>query len=116
MSYLAVVSFDLTNAAREDYVSAYEALVGLGLCGTLRSDRGAEVDLPTTTCAGEFTGPSSSAVRDSLKNRIDTAFNRLGLRAKTFVTVGDGWAWVQSGTPNSVPPAAPPRSRSTHWR
>jgi len=116
MSYLAVVSFDLSNATREDYVSAYEALVDLGLRGTLRSDKGAEVDLPTTTCAGEFTGPSSAAVRDSLKIRIDTAFTKLGLRGKTFVTVGGDWAWVQSGTPNSRSQPTPARPRSTNWR
>lgn len=93
MSYLAMLSFDLANASRDDYAKAYEKAAQLGFHRTLRSNNGNLVHLPTTTCAGTFTGASAGVVAENLTLAVKRAFASVGLSAEIFVTVGGDWAW-----------------------
>jgi hypothetical protein len=93
MSYLAMLSFDLASATREDYAKAYERAAQLGFQRSLRSNTGNTVHLPTTTCAGVFTGTSAASVAESLTAQVKRAFTSAGLTAEIFVSVGGDWAW-----------------------
>lgn len=93
MSYFAVCSFDLKNASYDDYQNAYADLARLGLSKTLISGQGSKVLLPTTTCAGEFTGNSADEVRDRLSNGVQATFKSRGFTSEIFISVGDNWAW-----------------------
>ena len=96
MSYLAMLSFDLANATREDYAKAYERAAQLGFHRTIRSNNGNLVYLPTTTCAGTFTGSSAAALAEALATQVKSVFAAAGLSAEIFISVGGDWAWQLS--------------------
>lgn len=98
MSYFAVCSFDLKNATSEDYENAYADLARIGFSKTLISNQGNKITLPTTTCAGEFTGTSASAVRDDLRDKVKKAFAARGFTSEIFISVGGDWAWGYAST------------------
>lgn len=97
MSYLAVISFDLSNASSEDYRNAYAALATIGLKSQLAGTN-RPVDLPSTTCAGEFQGQSSGGVRDALTTKVESAFKSKRLKSTFFLSVGGDWTWGKRST------------------
>ncbi len=98
MSYLVFCTFDLKNASSKDYENAYSDLKSLGLYKVIKSDQGSDVVIPTTSVMGEFNGNSASSVRNDLRDKIQSAFQRRGLRSEIFVVVGDDWAWGAAST------------------
>lgn len=102
MSYFVTVSFDLKNAQWEDYERIYNAFAALGLKKQLNASNGNVVQLPTTTCAGEFNGASAGAVCDDLASRCKAAVEQLNLSGEVFVAVGGDWAWAHR-TPKANP-------------
>lgn len=94
MSYFVTVSFDLQNASREDYERVYRAFSVLGLQKEMTSSDGIKVQLPTTTCAGEFTDTAAASVRDYFAAKTKEAIEQNGLNGEVFVAVGGDWAWA----------------------
>ncbi|MFA6959224.1 MAG: hypothetical protein WC205_00555 [Opitutaceae bacterium] len=94
MSYLVTVTFDLKNAQSKDYDLVYKSFAALGLSKEAKGSDGKTYTLPNTTCLGEFTGASTSAVRDDLAKRTENAIAELGLTGEVFVVVGDDWRWA----------------------
>jgi hypothetical protein len=93
MSYLVVCSFDLKNASREDYLTAYAELEVLGLSTSLTWGENQKAKLPTTTAAGQFSGTSAQVVNDDLLSKIQAAFRKHGFTSEIFLSVGDNWYW-----------------------
>lgn len=93
MSYLAVLTFDLADATREDYDNAYSDVRDIGFSTTVRASSGKDIVLPTTTCVGEFNGADVGSVRDDLCTRVQRAFQTRGFKSEVFVAVGGDWAW-----------------------
>ena len=93
MPYFAVISFDITNGTYDDYKNAYAELGNLGFNKVLKSDDGSAVPLPSTTCAGEFSGRSARSLRDTLRDKVQAAFQSRSLKAEIFITVGADWAF-----------------------
>lgn len=93
MSYLVVVTFDIKNAASEDYSCMKERLESLGLHDYLIGDSGGKNDLPTTTFAREIEGSSAGAIRDDICNQVENAFGECRVKGEIFVSVGGDWAW-----------------------
>jgi len=98
MSYLVTVTFDLHLGTPQNYQDLAGSLGKIGLLNQITGDSGNVLDLPTTTFAGKFTGTSTAKVRDDLTESIRNAFVNLGLHAKFFLVVGDGWAWSMRKT------------------
>ena len=98
MSYLAVLSFDLANASREDYENAYADLARLGLHRHLPADIGGQVMLPTTTCAGTFDGSTARSVADDLMRKVKEAFTRRRFSSEIFLSAAGNWAWGKDVT------------------
>jgi hypothetical protein len=95
MSYFVTVSFDLKNASSDDYETAYSELAKIGVHKILVSDSAIKVSLPTTTCAGTFTGSTPVSVRGFVAEKIQQAFQSQCLQGEIFVAVGGDWAWVR---------------------
>lgn len=55
---------------------------------------GTKVQLPTTTCVGDFNGTSAASVRDYLATKTEEAIEQNGLNGEVFVAVGGDWAWA----------------------
>lgn len=96
MEYMAVLSFDVAGAPRSAYATIYEALAAVGLHHTIEGETGRTVLLPTTTCAGLFTGSSAVAVSEYVEAQARAVFDQLGHRATVFVTVGTDWGWIHT--------------------
>lgn len=93
MSYLCLVTFDLSNASAEEYQQAYADLAAIGFSTSVTGSSGKQITLPNTTCVGEFTGADAGSVRDALVTRVQSAFAARGLSSKIFVMVGGDWGW-----------------------
>lgn len=87
MSFQVLCTFDLKNASRADYVTAYSELAKLGFSHTVQGANRV-VTLPTTTVIGTFNGSSAGSVRDDLRTRIVQAFTSQGFKFEVFVSVG----------------------------
>lgn len=98
MSYFVLCTFDLKNASRQDYDSAYADLEKIGLKKVIVSDQGGKVVIPTTTVAGTFTGSSAGTVRDSVCEKTKKAFATRQLVSEIFILVGGNWAWSGATT------------------
>lgn len=99
MSYFVTVSFDIKNAASEDYDAIYSALRGMGLERSLTDDSGQPANLPSTTVAGTVQGYQAATVRDRISSEAKSAYRRHGLRGKIYVAVGGDWAWSCADAP-----------------
>ncbi len=86
-------TFDLSGASSQDYTNAYEALSHIGFKTTLLSDQGNEVKLPNTSVVGEFNGNSKEQVRNSVREKVCIAFERLGLKSHILVIVSTSYCW-----------------------
>jgi hypothetical protein len=95
MSYFVTLSFDLKHASSDDYETACSELAKIGVHKILVSDSAIQVSLPTTTCAGTFTGSTAISVRDFVVTKSQQAFQAQGLQGEIFVAVGGDWAWVR---------------------
>lgn len=93
MSYLCLVTFDLSNASAENYQEAYKDLAQIGFSTTVTGSSDKQISLPNTTCVGEFSGSDAASIRDSLVARVQSAFKARGFSSKIFVMVGGDWAW-----------------------
>lgn len=89
MNFQALCTFDLKNASRADYVTAYSELAKLGFGHTVQG-ASRVVSLPTTTVIGTFTGSSAATVRDNLRGRVVQAFSAQGFKFEIFIAVGGG--------------------------
>lgn len=98
MSYFVICTFDLKNAAYEDYQKAYSDLAKIGLSKTVISSQSKEITLPTTTTAGKFNGTNEMTVRDDLLARVREAFKTRGFTSEIFVSIGGDWAWGHNTT------------------
>jgi len=98
MSYLAMCTFDLKGADKQDYQKAYSELALIGLAGTLTSDGGRSVQLPTTMVAGKFDSPNVAQLRDYLTDKIKRAFTKHGLTSEILVLAGGDWGWGHGTT------------------
>lgn len=87
MSYQVLCTFDLKNASRADYVTAYAELAKLGFSHAVQGTNRV-VTLPTTTVIGTFDGANASSVRDELRGRIVQTFTAHGFKFEIFVSVG----------------------------
>lgn len=93
MSYFVICTFDLKNASRQDYQTAYGDLAGIGLNKVVVSDQGGKVVIPTTTTAGQFNGNSAGKVRDYVCEQVRSKLAARGFSSEIFVAVGGDWAW-----------------------
>lgn len=93
MSYLATLTFDLRDGTPQNYRDLADNLVKIGFSNQITGGSGKVLDLPATTFTGRFTGASTAKVRDDLTESVQNALVSLGLHAKFFLVVGDGWAW-----------------------
>lgn len=93
MSYLCLVTFDLSNASAENYQDAYRDLAAIGFSTTVTGSSNKQISLPNTTCVGEFSGSDAASIRDSLVARVQSAFKTRGFSSKIFVMAGGDWAW-----------------------
>ena len=93
MTYFASVTFDIKNGNSDDYQIVYAALAKIGFFTHITGGSGVPIQLPTTTCAGEFTAPSAVSARDDLTNRVEQIFLTNRLTGEVFVNVGGDWAW-----------------------
>jgi len=98
VSYLAICTFDLSNATHQDYQTAYSALEAIGLKKVILTSDGGQVVMPTTTTTGEFNGASAVAVRDYVREQVRQALASRRLSAEIFVAVGGDWAWGAART------------------
>ena len=87
MTYQVLCTFDLKNASRADYATAYSELSKLGFSHTVQGSSRV-VALPTTTVIGSFGGVNAAGVRDDLRARIVQAFAAQGFKFEVFVSVG----------------------------
>lgn len=92
MSYLVTATFDIVNAASEDYECIDKKFKLIGLSRTLQGTN-SKVELPYNTYAGEFNGASAGQVRDDVADKTQTAMKSCTVKGKLFVTVGGDWAW-----------------------
>lgn len=92
-SYLVTCTFDLKNATRSDYDSAYADLRTIGLKKVVVADQGQEVVAPTTMTIGKFTGHSAGAVADAVVNQVRTAFQKRRFSSEVFVVAAGDWGW-----------------------
>lgn len=93
MSYLVYCTFDLKNASSKDYENAYADLQQIGLAKVVKADEGQHVVIPTTSTMGFFNGTSAAAVRNDVRNSVQTAFRARLLKSEIFIVVGGDWAW-----------------------
>jgi hypothetical protein len=93
MSYLVFCTFDLKNASSQDYQNAYSDLDKIGLHKVVKGSGGSDVVIPTTSAMGNFTGSSSTSVRDDICNSIQAAFKARKFKSEIFLVVGGDWAW-----------------------
>jgi hypothetical protein len=93
VSYFVVVTFDITDGNSDDYNTVYGGFEELGLKGTIASNKGKSIALPTTTTTGTFNGQSAAVVRDDLCARTQTVFADNKLHGEIFVSAGGDWAW-----------------------
>lgn len=98
MTYLVFCTFDLKNASKQDYDTAYSDLAGLGLQKVRTADNGNTVVIPTTSVMGTFNGGTVASVRDEIKSRIVAALKARGFRSELFLVVGGDWAWGAATT------------------
>lgn len=98
MSYLAFCTFDLKNATSKDYNNAYADLEEIGLVKVQKCDKDKEVVIPTTSVMGEFNGENAAAVRDFVRTKIKSAFQKRKFKSEIFVIVGGNWAWGAATT------------------
>jgi hypothetical protein len=98
MGYFVLCTFDLKNAGRQDYDTAYADLERLGLKKVIVSDQGGKVVIPTTTVAGTLNGSSAATIRDSVSEQIKKAFAARRLASEIFILVGGNWAWSGATT------------------
>lgn len=73
-----ICTFDLANAQRQDYQTAYADLEVIGLFGVVVSDDQRKIVMPTTTTAGHFDGIDAAVVRDYVANAVQQAFRARG--------------------------------------
>jgi hypothetical protein len=93
MSYFVTCTFDLRNASRTDYETAYADLKGIGLKRTVVGSNGNNIVAPTTMTMGEFNGVSAPGVRDYVRDKVQAAFQARRFSSEIFVTVGGDWTW-----------------------
>lgn len=98
MSYLALCTFDLKSASRQDYETAYSDLEKLGLKKIIVANNGNNVVIPTTTVTGSFTGQSASSVCEYVRDKVKSAFSSRSFSSEIFVMVGGDWSWAGSTT------------------
>lgn len=98
MSYLVVVSFDLTDAPSDTYQAISQEMNDVGLRHWVVSKDNMHLDLPATTFSGEFNGESSTKIRDDISNQVRGIISRHGIRSKIFISVGSEWAWGTRST------------------
>jgi len=93
VSYLVFCTFDLKNATSQDYRDAYSDLEGLGLKKVVKSSNGNDVVIPTTAVMGTFNGKDSGSVRDDMRSRVKSAFQKRGFTSEIFLTASGNWSW-----------------------
>ena len=98
MSYFVICTFDLKNASRTDYQTAYADLADIGLHKTVVSGQGKTVVAPTTMTMGEFNGTDAASIRDYVRNQVQAAFAARRFSSEVFVVVAGKWAWGASTT------------------
>ena len=89
MAYFVACTFDLKNASYADYQNAYSDLAAIGLHKTVVSSQGGKIVAPTTMTMGEFTGQSTTAVRDYVRDAVRARFSSRGLSSEVFVVAAD---------------------------
>lgn len=94
MSYLVIVTFDITNGKSEDYECVYKGLEKIGLLHQINGDKGELHTLPSTTTAGKFNGQSTGSVRDDVTTKVEAVFKSCRVSGQVFVSVGDNWSWA----------------------
>jgi hypothetical protein len=99
MSYFVICTFDLKNASYQDYQTAYADLEKIGLKKVVTYGQDKKLVMPTTTTAGKFDGDSAAAVRDSVLERVKSAFSARGFTSEIFVVAAGDWAWGARTTP-----------------
>jgi len=98
MSHFVVCTFDLKNASRTDYQTAYADLANIGLHKTVVSGQGKNVVAPTTMTMGEFNGADAASIRDHVRNQVQAVFAARRFSSEIFVVVAGNWAWGASST------------------
>jgi hypothetical protein len=98
MPYLVTCTFDLKNGSFQDYENAYSDLSRMGLRKVVIPTQGGEIVAPTTMTVGQFSGQSSSTVRDDVRDAVKQAFVMRRLQSQIFVVVGENWAWGATST------------------
>lgn len=99
MSYLVTCTFDLKNASRQDYNSAYADLSKLGLQKVVISGQNRQVVIPTTTVMGIFNATASIPLRNSISYQVKNAFAARGHSSEIFITVGgNDHTWLGTNT------------------
>lgn len=95
MSILVHVTFDLDDAAPDDYKTVREHLAKIKLRGWAISSAGNLIELPSNTFLAEYEEPFTDAVRDQVADYVQAVFKACGVKGKIFITAGQGWAWKQ---------------------
>lgn len=98
MSYLVFCTFDLKNASRQDYTTAYNDLAKIGLVKVHQGGDGGQAVIPTTAAMGFFNGAGAKAVVESVRDSVRAAFNARRFKSELFFTAGGDWAWVPATT------------------
>jgi len=99
MSFIAFCTFDLKNASSVDYQNAYADLQKLGLTKVHKNSAGGNSVIPTTSVMGAWNGSSAAAIRDDVRDKVQTAFTARGFRSEIFVVVGgEDWGWGAATT------------------
>ena len=98
MSHLVFCTFDLKDASSQDYTDAYKDLEKIGL-SRIAEGKKRDVVIPTTSVLGEFTASDTEALRDNIREKIETAFNKRGFDSEIFIIVsGSSWTWSSTTT------------------
>ena len=95
MTYLVVLTFDLAQNSQNLYEVLNTKLADIGLKKELRGNSGKEVQLPSNTYSGKFTGTNVTQLRDDITELIKKIFSDNDAHGKIFLTVGgNSWAWT----------------------
>ncbi|WP_124983172.1 hypothetical protein [Ralstonia solanacearum] len=105
MSYLAIVTFDLTHPEMSPHgVNVYRKITsqleGLDFYKAKHGRKASPFELPSNTYAVSFDDDEfdeSKELAEQISRNLRLIFENLQVRGKFFVSVGKNWAWKGGG-------------------